>query len=501
MKIKGISTLFFSLLLMACNGGGGSDERSRDFSASFAPIDGFVHSQHATLTLDMLDGLSSVTFKVKTKDINQATDLGVRHTIDYLQRNSAINITDRTILMTVFGLYQDFQNTVELTLEYANGQQVQKAFDVVTAAISDDRLPQNIDVTFRDPALRTHYFLLRSGDYGNLIMDSDGEIRWASPDVGENIRSSFVSKDRMIQAAVRSNKVYHIRWDGSVELHSIDDPDYGRSHHTIEKGKVGLLNTVALIDGGTVLRPESDLIEMTETGQVLKAWSMDDIFNAAITGAGEDPTNFVRSGPFDWFHMNGAIYDPSDDGILVSSRENFVAKIDYETHAIRWIMGDPRKAWYTDYPLSLQPLALTIMGNTNIGQHALSLSQDGSQLMMFNNGWGNYQLPNVGDDRGYSLVSIYEIDEIAMTATEVFSYDNVPQIYARICSSAYYARSGNIVVDFGGHNEMPAAIIQVITPSQEKLFEASLPRNADQGVACLTAHSAEEVALDSWVID
>ena len=59
---------------------------------------------------------------------------------------------------------------------------------------------------------------------------------------------------------------------------------------------------------------------------------------------GDDPTRFVRPG-VDWFHVNAATYDPRDDSVIVSSRENFVIKLDYATGTPIWILGDPTKYW------------------------------------------------------------------------------------------------------------------------------------------------------------
>ena len=78
---------------------------------------------------------------------------------------------------------------------------------------------------------------------------------------------------------------------------------------------------------------------------------------------------FVRPG-VDWFHNNSAIYDPSDDSIIVSSRENFVIKLDHKTGQIIWIFGDPTKYWYTFPSLRAKALTLAPGGLYPIGQHA-----------------------------------------------------------------------------------------------------------------------------------
>ena len=76
--------------------------------------------------------------------------------------------------------------------------------------------------------------------------------------------------------------------------------------------------------------------------------------------------------PNDWFHTNSAIYDARDDSLIVSAREHFVMKIDYETGAIRWVLGDPTKYWYQFSSLRAKALTLDSGGLYPIGQHALS---------------------------------------------------------------------------------------------------------------------------------
>ena len=66
-------------------------------------------------------------------------------------------------------------------------------------------------------------------------------------------------------------------------------------------------------------------------------------------------------------------------------RENFVMAVDYQTGALKWLLGDSTKKWYQEYP-SLRRYALSLGPNTvaPIGQHALSIYRD--RLLLFDNG-------------------------------------------------------------------------------------------------------------------
>ena len=96
---------------------------------------------------------------------------------------------------------------------------------------------------------------------------------------------------------------------------------------------------------------ESVNIEVDASGRVLKTWNLADIISAAMRAGGDDPSQFVYQTPNDWFHNNSVAYNRADDSLIISSRENFLICIDYETSAIKWILGDPTKKWH-QFPVS-----------------------------------------------------------------------------------------------------------------------------------------------------
>src|SRR4029077_11527523 len=141
---------------------------------------------------------------------------------------------------------------------------------------------------------------------------------------------------------------------------------------------------------------------------VFNHWDLAAILSAYMVSRGDDASAFVRPG-VDWFHSNSTAYDPSDDSIIVSSRENFVIKVDYNTGNIIWILGDPSKYWYTFPSLRAKALTLAPGGLYPIGQHAPSITSNGL-LMLFNDGAGSFNQPAgapAGDTRTYSTVSAY----------------------------------------------------------------------------------------------
>ena len=118
----------------------------------------------------------------------------------------------------------------------------------------------------------------------------------------------------------------------------------------------------------------------------------------------------------------------ADDSLIVSSRENFLICIDYETGAIKWILGDPTKKWY-QFP-SLRKFALTLAPGSlpPIGQHAPSITYD-QNLLIFDNGQNSgFQVPQ-GEERSYSSPRKYKLDLNAKTATEVWNFELAQSVW------------------------------------------------------------------------
>lgn len=269
-------------------------------------------------------------------------------------------------------------------------------------------------------------------------------------------------------------------------------------HHDISPGKEGLLIETDTTDG-TTTHVESTLSEMSLAGEILRTWDLSAIFRQTMSTGGDDPGNFVIDGN-DWFHMNSAVYDARDDSLLVSSRENFVVKLDYATGALKWILGDTTKHWYADYP-SLQALALTLTyapDTVPLGQHSLSLLADG-RLLLFDNGAASFNNPpgtSTGVSRTYSRVVAYRIDETARTATVDWSFDNSQQVLSLICSSVFLAGE-NFVINYAADQNMTQLRMLAIDPAGNSLYDFRMPTSQ----ACGAGWKASPIAFDQLRFD
>lgn len=461
------------------------------FTATFRP-GRIVYAVEATLQLDAVLEIEAISFSVHTKPGGNSDDVRVTLERSYLDRNGSIDAAQGAVRFPLFGLYEAYENDVSIVVNFVGGRAIERSFAIQTPAAPAGQAAPQVLVESVDATLDVSFLLMQV--FGApRVFDIDGELRWVGPEFPEAVFPKSLTRDGFCLGATVSGALYRCDWLGNIQSSHMSDPRYIASHHNFSPGKTGILNTVS-VQEPAVSRRLSVLAEMTETGETIREWNFDEIFGSTILAAGEDPSAFVKLGR-NWFHMNAAIYDPSDDSVLASSRENFVVKSDHATGEIKWILGNPGKLWYTGYPQSLQPLALTVIGDPPIGQHALSVSADGQFLMLFNNGNGNSGLPSVGDTRGYSKVSVYRIDDVARTAEEVWTYGEEENVYSPICSSAYRTTAGHVLVTYSSPQGMDPFVV-VVDSGRSELFRASI-----LGGGCSTAYAVEELGLGDLVLD
>ena len=236
-------------------------------------------------------------------------------------------------------------------------------------------------------------------------------------------------------------------------------------------------------------------------GAVLKTWNMADIVSEAMVAGGDDPSQFVYPAPQDWLHNNAVTYNRADDSLIVSSRENFVVCIDYETGAIKWILGDQTKKWYQFPSLARFALNLPAGSLPPIGQHATSVTFD-LGLLLFDNGFNGLFHSPPGVLRTYASPRKYRLDldpsatDNAGTATEVWNFEMGQTIFSPFCSSVYEDAPYNYLVDYaivgGFANPNPTAQLLGLNAAGDTIFHYEYPTTA-----CNTAYNSIPIHLET----
>ena len=462
--------------------------------AGVSPFIAFVHLDGFDLS-----GVTGAQFTIAPKAGSASKPVHVEYSLSALAARGYFSLGSLTL--PVFGLYAGYQNQVSVEVDRSSVGPLSLKVTVPTAAYidpSDIYSKPNID-TPRAPgsALGFDFIFIKSGLGSPVIIDTDGEIRWAAPRIQSSFSSAFRGDEFIIGDPGRPT-VYGLRLDGNIAKADLPSSSYTDFNHNINRGKFGFLAEVDAESGG-VASIESNVIEFQYSSpfSILNQWDLGAILSAYMSSQGDAAAAFVRPG-VDWFHSNSAIYDSRDDSVIVSSRENFVIKLGYSSGAIMWILGDPTKYWYTFPSLRAKALTLAPGGLYPIGQHALSITFD-RLLMLFNDGLGSLNQPAgepAGQTRTYSTVSAYSIDQASMTATEVWDYDAGQTIFSPVCSSAYEAADRSILVDYATASGATEALLIGLDSSRNVVFEFKYPTSG-----CSTSWNARPIPLDDLKVN
>lgn len=452
--------------------------------AGVTPFIAFAHLSGETLA-----EVSTVTFSVEPKPGSVSKPVRVTYTRAALESRGRFE-TAQSLKLPVFGLYSGYDNTVSIKLSFVDCSTQTLTGTVAASAYADPNgvydHPTFIKSRAAGSELGFDFFVMKSGAGTPIIVDTDGAIRWVGPGTENSISSAFTDNGFVI-GDQRSTRVRRLELDGTETLATPPASTYRNFHHNIDAGKAGLL-----IELDTPTERETRIAEYDVSAGVTKEWDFAAIMRDTLTAGGDDPTLFVRP-PRDWFHTNAAIYDPSDDSLIVSSRENFILKVDYETGAVKWLLGDPTKYWNSFPSLRAKALTLNDGGLYPIGQHALSITSDGL-LLTFNAGNPSESQPTgapAGEARTYSAVSAYRIDPETMTATNVWNFDYGQSLYSDHCGSAYEGPNQSILISYARADARAHARLVALDSAHQVVFDIQY---ASQG--CNTSWNAVPIALD-----
>jgi hypothetical protein len=172
-------------------------------------------------------------------------------------------------------------------------------------------------------------------------------------------------------------------------------------------------------------------------------------------------------------------------------------EVDYDSAAIKWILGDHSKKWYTFRSLRKYALNLNTGSIAPDGQHSVGITYD-DNLLVFDNGTdSDYEVPE-GPDRPYSTPRKYRLDLTNALATEVWNYSRNHDDKCKYCGSTYEDAPLNYLVDLASNhmNQQPVAEIYGINSSGEVVFDYAYP-NPD--VNCFQAWNSMPIHLEHLV--
>lgn len=349
-------------------------------------------------------------------------------------------------ILPIYGLYPDYENTVELELS-GGGK--------TTVKIRTEQLPEGVPCPTLCRENKEHMgdnvvFLTQTSKANALACDYKGDVRWyLTVNVSFDLKRLknghlLTGTDRLIRLPYYVSGVYEMGVHGKIYKEFRLPGGYHHDTFEMEDGNILMLSQEP--DGQTV---EDWLVLVDrETGDILKTWDYKKIlpFERESTYSGSGSAH-------DWFHNNAVWYDKKTDSITLSGRhQDAVINIDYESGNLNWIIGDP-EGWPKEY---VEKYFFRPTGESfewSYEQHGVVVCPDGD-IMMFDN--GHYRskkkeayLPAA---ESYSRGVKYRIDRKEKTICQVWQYGKergADFFSPYICNVEFYG-SGRYMVHSGG---------------------------------------------------
>ena len=233
------------------------------------------------------------------------------------------------------------------------------------------------------------------------------------------------------------------------------------------------------------------IVEVSRSGEVVRELHLFDVLDPYRITHGSLNDNWVKKGlpdTYDWCHANSAVYDPTDDSVVISLRhQDCIIKVGWRDGQLRWILGNPSH-WRKPQREKLLQSHGELTWPSH--QHDCSIVQP-NRILCFDN--GNFRAaafePTRPDVENFSRAVEFEIDERNMQVVQVWSYG---QQFGNELFSCYNSgvvrlpKTGNTFITFGGlctkdgeptsDNEKGfcRARLMEVTPNNEIVFDMTV---------------------------
>lgn len=352
----------------------------------------------------------------------------------------------------ILGLYADSNNRVQLLIKTENGKTYERSLTLRTQALPEEYpdieverlLPERIasGMTFLHLG---HYD--NDGNFSSLpaAIDGYGNVRWYyTGEIGHVLRQ-IDNGNLLIQGSRSSGKPDNL----ILEIDML-----GRAIGIRAEVPTGIHHDLSIMENGNMLilssAPDSyedGVVEIDgDTGELLRGFD----FRAILDW--QRPPQPRNLEPADWLHLNGIDYNPADSSYIVSGRDqSAVVKVDVETGALRWILGN-HEHWeppYSDY--LLEPVGEDFAWQW--GQHAPMVHPgNANRVLLYDNGNERSYTDPVDPRNNYSRAVEFEVDEGSMSVRKIWEYGKElgSETFTPFIGDANYLENGNRLVCFGG---------------------------------------------------
>lgn len=384
-----------------------------------------------------------VMFKTDKETTSTVTVCGKRYRREDLKHTFPAATTH---ILPVLGLYEDFSNTVFISLSDGSGKQL---------TIQTEKLPGDVCrclniMSSADYLQDDLMFLTPAGKNLPLAYDYKGDIRWMLTentmfDIKRAANGNLLTgSSRFCHMPYNSTGLIELDMLGKIYKEYRLPGNYHHDHFEMEDGNILVLTQDFHRD---TVEDMCVLIDRN-SGDILKEWDYKTFLPQDVGGSGSQDAH-------DWFHNNAVWYDKATHTITLSGRhQDAIVNIDYDSGKLNWIIGDP-EGWPREM---VDKYFFTPVGDVEnfdwqYEQHAAVVCPDGD-IMVFDN--GQYRAKNkekyIKNHENFSRGVRYRIDTEKMKIEQVWQYgkERGQEFFSPyICNVEYYAE-GHYMIHSGG---------------------------------------------------
>ena len=342
-------------------------------------------------------------------------------------------------LIPVYGLYEEQENSVELTATMADGRQQTNCISVCASKITGKRNNLIINTyVINEKSLQGGMTFT----YENkLAFDMNGDIRWINTRLSNPVAGLLDYKaGTYIDSLGAVNQGDALLFERNLlgKISNIWYSPYGVHHDIVATGIGTLLVTGSSGDGSSV---EDFIYEIDElSGGIVNSLDIKTVLPRSSSRLERDiqvdGLTTSSSSIIDWLHNNAIVY--MGDSIIISGRNNSsLVKMKWPSGEIEWILAS-----HYGWPLQYQQYLLAPANEGEFEwtqqQHApellpdLDQNEDTIDIMVFDN--GNYRYREDADlvfkvqnhlvprPEEYSRMVHYRVNEKEKTVEQIWQY-------------------------------------------------------------------------------
>ncbi|MFZ7104554.1 MAG: aryl-sulfate sulfotransferase [Peptococcaceae bacterium] len=349
-------------------------------------------------------------------------------------------------ILPVYGLYDDYENTVVLTL--GNGQKSEVKIEIAELNVNKAFYCHTTYEYFGKDIMTISSTTPLIASSVTCGFDYAGDLRWvmtekASWDIKKLANGRLlVTSYRSMQKPYYTVGLMEIDFCGKIYVEYRLPGGYHHDAVELENG-----NILAASDNDFAESVEDYVVEIKrETGEIIKSWDLLKMLPREEGKAGDWNHH-------DWFHNNAVWYDKPTNSVTMSGRhQDAVINFDYDTGKLNWILGDP-EGWGEEWQKYFFKNVTKGDFDWQYEQHAARILPNGD-VFLFDN--GTYRSKNAADrvppNENFSRGVIYRIDTAKMEIEQVWQYgkERGAEFYSPyICNVDYYGE-GHYMVHSGG---------------------------------------------------